>query len=450
VGGRPSRADIEAKIGLGYGDVRFYKLTGHVLHQAWGHQAGHPGWGEFAAVFGGAGGNIFGITHAGQLIHMQHTFSNTATSAGTSTWTQPRMLNASWSTDHGTDAVAGGWKDTAGQTWMGVMKHDKIFLLSWDGGAAGFGQKYLDTIDGDVTATVGPKFSRMFGGQDHVYYLTTWDGELYCYKPSMYQGKPVEPGSKNVDPGATRRLVKIQDKGAHDGTTRLFGGAGGVIYTVDASGTVSQRRHTGRADCSSTWGGAVTLNIGTFAGFREVISGDEGVIYAVPRQVHPLTHGSVVALYSPSSQRFLRATVPSTGSAKVDASPIVRHGGVLPPKPEWTGTRWKVVVTASGEIGLWNLDHERFLRVHENFSVDLSTKSSDTLPADWSWERFKIYRSTHAIQLFSTKHSRFLTLQNDRNSGQTLQTFSVKAPSPVPNLQVHGRNANDFEIYPVN
>src|SRR5829696_8793321 len=55
----------------------------------------------------------------------------------------------------------------------------------------------------------------------------------------------------------------------------------GVSHALTSAGDLLWYRHDGRSDGSARWSGGNTFNVGTGWGFKQVFSGDDGVIYGV-------------------------------------------------------------------------------------------------------------------------------------------------------------------------
>ncbi|MBK7071550.1 MAG: hypothetical protein IPH44_04520 [Myxococcales bacterium] len=429
-GGVPSKADITARINkldLGYGDVWMYKDKSQNGTASWiaGQRVGAAGWGELAVAFGGWQGKIYGITYDHAVVGM--TDKNVRTNAAfTASWEGPALIKQSFWKDYPLDAMTGGW-----QGYTGIMSA-KRFVIFKD-----FGQVYDDPDFDPSTDLNGNYFSRLFGGHDHVYYLTTWTGDLYCYKPgqNIATGQLLSPESDG-DPGETSRSLNKISSGGWNDYAKVFGGANGVIYGVRYDGKLFIRRHTGRADCSDQWG-FDWMKIGDgWDMFQQVLGGEDGVIYAVRRQALPLTPGSTVGLYSPSQQRFLRAL--DTGN-RVDGSDLIRYGRLLP--TGWTWERWTVIDAGGGLIALRNPSTGRFMVSTSGGEVELSANLAvNSYPAA---AKFKVTIDAQTprghIRLWSNAHSKFVYLK-DRDAA-----LAATRDTALTN----GYTTDVFEVMPV-
>lgn len=428
-GGIPSQAQIDAriaKLGLGFGDVRYYKDLARNGTASWApsKRIGAPGWGEFAVALGGAGGVVYGITFDRNVVKMTD-----QSRLGGASWAGPTLVKSDWPAEYNHVVVAGGWNG-----YTGLVFGDNIRIFK------DFGQVYSHPWFYGTDPNP-PVITRMFGGHDLVYYLTNPAGELWCYRASQSPaGTPVEPGGSDSTPFYWKRIAS---SGWND-YTQIFGGENGVIYAVDHAGKLIFRHHTGRATCAATWGATDNKQIGSgWDMFQQVIGGEGGVIYGVTRQTVPVGPGATIALYSPAQQRFLRAH----GDRDVtDTAGRVPYGRLLP--PDWTWEKWRVVDGGNGLVGLWNPHHRRFMRMHSNGTIDLQAPSDPTLQPGWSWERFQIVTAQDPanpaprgmIRLYNPHFGRYVVLAADG----TLRSEAV--PSTA---RTNGYADGVFEASPV-
>jgi len=430
-GGQPDQATIDAKMAtldLGFGDVVFYKDLARNGTARWiaGKKIGSPGWNELGFVVGGGlGGMVWGFfpgtADAVTLIDTKRD--------GTPGWVGPKRQPA-------LDLFV---KELGEPRFL--FGGGRVFIIDKAGELSYFQDTYRSewpivhinvNLDGPGVNGKGTH-ARFFGGQDNVIYGIKWNGELWCYNAQgpIYYAEDGD-GAQTVTSG------KIGT--GWNQFTHVFGGHDGVIYAINAAGQLKFYKHTGRRDCSATWtptNNGATIGWAGWQKFRQVIGGDEGVMYAIPRRVVPLTPGAEVALWSQSYERFLRAR----DDLGIDTSPPAHFGGTLP--GWWTSEHWKVIDGGNGTIALWSTTYKRFLRMNDRGDMDTTTTADGSLPASWSWERFKVIDlGAGRISLWSDAHQKFVKVIDGDVLG------APATPDGLPNL-VNGAKPEVFIVSPL-
>ncbi len=432
-GGQPDQATIDAKMAaldLGFGEVVFYKDLARNGTASWiaGKKIGSPGWNELGFVVGGSSdGKVWGTFPGTKDVV---TLTDTKRD-GTPGWVGPKKL-----------AALETFINNFGDPRFMFGNSGGMYLIDRDGKL-----NYLHSgtwttwpivrIDADLDGPgVNGKgtHTQFFGGWDYIIYGIKWNGELWCYNtkgPVWY----AEDGDTAY--GTTVKSGRIGT--GWNQFTQVFGGQDGVIYGINAAGQLKFYKHTGQRDCSATW---TSTNNGAVIGwsgwqkFRQVIGGADGIMYAIPRRVVPLTPGAQVALWSQSYDRFLRVK----DDTSVDASAPAHFGGTLP--VGWTWERFKVVDGGNGTIALWNPHHKRFLRMNDRGDMDTTTTSDGSLPAGWSWERFRVVDlGAGRVSLWSDVHQKFVkVIDGDALGG-------AATPTGLSNM-VNGAKPEVFIVSP--
>merc|ERR1711988_225569 len=101
--------------------------------------------------------------------------------------------------------------------------------------------------------------------------------------------------------------------------------------------------------------------------------------------VRQLKPGMIVALHSPTFNRFVRMNGNDMDRSGVKAAKDI------PPYAQWPWERFTVVDGGNGQIALHSPHFNRYVRMNPNTDVDLSSvKGANELPAPgvWPWERF--------------------------------------------------------------
>jgi hypothetical protein len=110
---------------------------------------------------------------------------------------------------------------------------------------------------------------------------------------------------------------------------------------------------------------------------------------------------------------------------------------------DWTWERFELVDAGNGEIALWSKIHNRFMRMNANGMMDGSgTKAKDQLPSDWTWERFTVVTEQGPaasgvaailggakVMLHSKIHNRFVRM-NDQADMDTSGQHGPTVPPP--------------------
>ncbi|MBP6842757.1 MAG: hypothetical protein KA201_03410 [Kofleriaceae bacterium] len=429
-GGVPTQAQIDARvktIGAGYGDVRFYKDQARNGTANWiaGKRIGAPGWGEFAMVFGGTGGTIYGITYDHHIIKMVDQKRD-----GTIQWAGPSLVldvngrPGDWPDERKHVLIAGGWNGYTGYIWGSDFRIFKDFNQVYS-------HTYFNGTDPNA-----PAMTRLIGGSDYVFYMTDVNGNLYCYRANQEAGRLSEPGS---DGGGARAK---QIGSGWNNYTRIIGGEGGIIYAVDYNGNLIFRHHTGRAACTADWGTDDNKSIGSgWDMFQHLVGGDSGVIYGVMRQSIDVVPGATIALYAPAQQRFLRVN-----RELVDTAGRVPYGRLLP--EGWNWEKFVVVDAGNGLVALWSRSHKKFVRINPNtWTLDVSGAENPVLPSDWSWERFQVITAQTPnggaprgmVRLYSPHHKRYVVVKSDG---------SVVAEASPSTTRTNGYGDSVFEVSP--
>ena len=143
-------------------------------------------------------------------------------------------------------------------------------------------------VDSGMQVGVGwGDFVHVFAGGDGVIYAVTPEGALLWYRDIARDGTNGQNGSTGWAPSSGTQIGQ-----GWDGFTYVFSGAGedgheGVIYAVGSGGELFWYRDLNRdgsnsPDGSTGWAALSGSQIGTgWSGFRHVVPGGSGVIYAV-------------------------------------------------------------------------------------------------------------------------------------------------------------------------
>lgn len=137
----------------------------------------------------------------------------------------------------------------------------------------------------------------------------------------------------------------------------------------------------------------------TAAGFR-VSTSEE---YRRRRVLNP---GAIVALYSSSHQRYIRAN-----GAVLDTSSVVADGNQL--RDSWTWERFTVIAAPRrrGAVALHSPVHNRFMKMNgESMTMSPVTEDYD-LPWNWEGERFEEKELLGNVALWNPQFQRFVRMR---------------------------------------
>ena len=145
---------------------------------------------------------------------------------------------------------------------------------------------------------------------------------------------------------------------------------------------------------------------------------------------------AVIALWSPTHQRFMRMSSETTWIDRSDVS----TDATLP--HDWVWERFRVI-NAGQEIALWNPTHQRFVRMGngqvEGSSLtwlDRSDVSTDaSLPSHWAWEKFRVIDVGEGnVALWNPTHQRFVRMGNGTlgSSWTWLDMSTVRTDASLP------------------
>ena len=114
----------------------------------------------------------------------------------------------------------------------------------------------------------------------------------------------------------------------------------------------------------------------------------------------PVMPGSIVALYSPTTGRYVKMS-----GSKLEPSPAMKKWGI----PDyWTSERFTVVDAGNGEIALHSAAQNRFMGTGDASPA----RNIDSLPTGWYAQRFTVKETGHngEVTLYNRHHKKCLKM----------------------------------------